>query len=155
MLARMVTELGPWVWWILGLVLLAAELALPGVFLVWIGIAALATGILSLALWEASYWTWQLQVLVFAALAILATFLGRRYLAGTDNNASDEPLLNQRTASLVGRTATLQEPIVNGRGRIRLDDTFWSVKGPDLPVGATVEVVEAGTGAPLSIRPVP
>lgn len=152
MLLRMATELGPWVWWILGLILLAAELALPGVFLVWIGIGALATGILSLVLWETGYWVWQVQLLVFAVLAVVATFLGRRYLAGTDNTNSDEPLLNQRTASLVGRTATLQEPIVNGRGRVRLDDTFWPVMGPDLPVGARVEIIEAGAGAPLSVR---
>lgn len=152
MLARMAIELGPWVWWILGLLLLAAELALPGVFLVWIGIGALATGILSLALWETTYWTWQVQLLVFAALAVVATFVGRRYLARSDETATDEPLLNQRAASLAGRTATLQEPIVNGRGRIRLDDTFWPVKGPDLPVGTTVRVVETGTGAPLTVE---
>lgn len=140
MLARVATELGPWSWWLLGLLLLAAELLLPGVFLVWIGIGAIATGILSLLLWESALWGWQIQFLVFAALAVAATLLGRRLLSRADM-ATDEPLLNQRGASLVGRTATLQEPIAEGRGRIRLDDTYWPVLGPDLAVGTRVRVV--------------
>lgn len=150
MLERMVTELGPWTWWILGLILLAAELAMPGVFLVWIGLGALATGILSLVLWETAYWGWQLQFLVFAVLAVVSTLLGRKYLS-RGNEVTDEPLLNQRIASLVGRTATLQEPITNGRGRIRLDDTFWPVKGPDLPAGTQVKVVDTGGGSELTV----
>lgn len=140
MLSRAVAELGPWSWWLLGLLLLAAELLLPGVFLVWIGIGAIATGVLSLLLWETALWGWQIQLLVFAALAVVATLLGRRLLSKSDH-ATDEPLLNQRGASLVGRTATLQEPIAEGRGRIRLDDTHWPVLGPDLPVGTKVRIV--------------
>jgi len=140
MLGRVIAELGPWSWWLLGLLLLAAELLLPGVFLVWIGIGAIATGILSLLLWESALWGWQIQFLVFAALAVLATLLGRRLLSRADQT-TDEPLLNQRGASLVGRTATLQEPIAEGRGRIRLDDTYWPVLGPDLGVGTRVRIV--------------
>lgn len=140
MLSRAVAELGPWSWWLLGLLLLAAELLLPGVFLVWIGIGAIATGVLSLLLWETALWGWQIQLLVFAALAVVSTLLGRRLLSKSDL-VTDEPLLNQRGASLVGRTATLQEPITEGRGRIRLDDTHWPVLGPDLPVGTKVRIV--------------
>lgn len=140
MLSRAVAELGPWSWWLLGLLLLAAELLLPGVFLVWIGIGAIATGVLSLLLWETALWSWQIQLLVFAALAVVSTLLGRRLLSKSDQ-VTDEPLLNQRGASLVGRTATLQEPITEGRGRIRLDDTHWPVLGPDLPVGTKVRIV--------------
>lgn len=140
MLSRAVAELGPWSWWLLGLLLLAAELLLPGVFLVWIGIGAIATGVLSLLLWETALWGWQIQLLVFAALAVVSTLLGRRFLSKSDQ-LTDEPLLNQRGASLVGRTATLQEPIAEGRGRIRLDDTHWPVLGPDLPVGTKVRII--------------
>lgn len=140
MLSRMVAELGPWSWWLLGLLLLGAELLLPGVFLVWIGIGALATGVISLLLWESAAWGWQIQVLVFAGLAVVATLLGRRYLSKS-NLVTDEPLLNQRGASLVGRTATLQEPIAEGHGRIRLDDTYWPVLGPDISAGTKVRIV--------------
>ena len=140
MLSRAIAELGPWSWWLLGLLLLAAELLLPGVFLVWIGIGAIATGLLSLLLWESALWAWQIQLLVFAALAVVSTLLGRRFLSKADR-VTDEPLLNQRGASLIGRTATLQEPIAEGRGRVRLDDTYWPVLGPDLPVGTKVRII--------------
>ncbi|HTO34025.1 MAG TPA: NfeD family protein [Pararhizobium sp.] len=145
MIERIVLELGPWSWWVLGLVLLAAEVVAPGVFLVWIGIAAILTGVASLLLWETGFWVWQLQLVFFAALAIAAVFVGRRLLARS-GNVSDEPLLNQRGASLIGRTAMLEKPIAEGRGRIRLDDTTWTVDGPDLPEGTRVKVIGANGG---------
>lgn len=151
MLARIATELGPWSWWVVGMILLAAELVAPGVFLVWIGLGALATGILSLLLWNAAIWSWQLQLLVFAAFSVVFTLVGRRLMASRAGR-SDEPLLNQRTASLIGRTAVLQEPIREGRGRIRLDDTWWAVNGPDLPAGTRVRV-SASHGRDLTVEP--
>ncbi|SIQ39530.1 hypothetical protein SAMN05880582_1011717 [Rhizobium sp. RU20A] len=145
MIARIITELGPWVWWVAGFVLLAAEVVVPGVFLVWIGLAALITGLASLLLWESAWWSWHVQLVIFALLAIAVTLAGRRLLSASDKG-SDEPLLNQRTASLVGRTAVLEQPIREGRGRIRLDDTIWSVEGPDLPAGSRVRVAGAHGG---------
>ena len=152
MIARIFAELGPWTWWVVGMVLLAAELAVPGVFLVWIGLGALLTGVLSLLFWETAIWGWQVQMLVFAAFSVAAILVGRR-LIDTRGGVSDEPLLNQRTASLVGRTATLREPIVNGRGRIHLDDTTWPVVGPETLAGTTVRVVES-SGRDLRVEPV-
>jgi membrane protein implicated in regulation of membrane protease activity len=142
MIAKLVTELGPWSWWLAGLLLFAAELVAPGVFLVWIGAAALVIGAISLLLWDTSFWAWQLQSVLFAALSVVFALLGRRYF-GTDRATSDEPFLNQRETSLIGRTATLQEPIANGRGRIRLDDTWWPVIGTDMPAGTRVKIVSA------------
>lgn len=152
MVAKIAAELGPWVWWVLGVVLLTLEVLMPGVFLVWIGIAAVLTGVLSLLLWEAGWWVWQVQWLVFAALSIAAVLVGRRLVARNEKR-TDEPFLNQRGQSLVGRTATLDQPITEGRGRIRLDDTMWNVQGPDLPVGTRVRVV-ASSGRDLTVEPV-
>ncbi|MBP1848924.1 NfeD family protein [Rhizobium halophytocola] len=152
MLAKLALELGPWSWWVAGLVLLAAELAVPGVFLVWIGLGAIATGVLSLLLWGADLWSWQVQLLVFAALSVVSILIGRKFLA-SGSSTTDEPFLNQRGASLVGRTATLQEAIVNGRGRIHLDDTTWSVIGPDTAAGSTVRIMES-KGRELRVEPV-
>lgn len=149
MLARIVAELGPWSWWVIGLILLAAEMIVPGFFLVWIGLAALAVGVLSLLLWDAGFWVWEVQLILFAAFAVVTTFVGRKLTLRHD--ATDEPFLNQRGASLVGRTATLAEPIREGRGRIRLDDTIWQVMGPDLPVGTRVKVV-ASNGRDLTVE---
>lgn len=150
MIQRIVTELGPWAWWVLGIVLLILEVMLPGVFLVWIGIAAIITGALSLLLWEQAFWSWQVQWLVFAVLSLIAALVGRR-IVSSRGSMSDQPHLNQRGQSLVGRTATLEQPIAEGRGRIRLDDTMWSVQGPDLPVGARVRVT-ASNGRDLSVE---
>jgi len=151
MLAKIVGELGPWSWWVAGLVLLAAELIAPGFFLVWIGLAALGVGVLSLLFWDTAFWVWQLQALLFAAFAVISTLIGRRLTLR--NSKTDEPFLNQRGASLVGRTATLHEPIREGRGRIRLDDTTWRVMGPDLPAGTQVRVVSSN-GRDLTVEPI-
>jgi membrane protein implicated in regulation of membrane protease activity len=145
MIERIILELGPWGWWALGLLLLAAEVVAPGMFLVWIGIAAILTGAVSLLLWEASVWVWQVQLVCFALLSVLAVFAGRRLMARTAET-SDEPLLNQRGARLIGRTAVLEKPIAEGRGRIRLDDTTWTVSGPDLPAGTRVKVTGSSGG---------
>lgn len=150
MLAKIVGELGPWSWWVAGLVLLAAEMIMPGFFLVWIGLAALVVGVLSLIFWDAAFWIWELQAILFALLAVAATFIGRRLTLR--NDTTDEPFLNQRGASLIGRTATLREPIREGRGRIRLDDTMWQVMGPDLPAGTQVKVVSSN-GRDLTVEP--
>ncbi|MCJ8509544.1 NfeD family protein [Rhizobium lemnae] len=152
MIASMIASLGPWNWWILGFVLLAAELAAPGVFLIWIGLAALVMGTASLFLWEQTLWSWQIQLLLFAFLSVIITLIGRRFY-GSDDAKTDQPLLNRRGESLVGRTATLAEPIREGRGRIRLDDTWWPVSGPDLPAGMRVRVAH-WSGSELIVEPV-
>lgn len=139
MIGMMVQEVGPWSWWILGMVLLGAEILVPGVFLVWVGLASIAVGALSLALWGAGYWPWEVQFVVFAALSVVFVLAGRRFYAHADKE-SDEPLLNQRGATLIGRIGTLGEPVVDGRGRLKVDDSFWPVRGPDLPAGSRVKI---------------
>ncbi len=139
MIARILAELGPWTWIAAGLLLLTAEVLLPGVFMMWFGIAALVTGAISLALWDAAAWTWPFQIIVFLVLSAVCVVVGRRFM-GTGKGQTDQPLLNQRTAQLVGRTATLEEAIVNGYGRVRIGDTLWRIKGPDAPVGTQVTI---------------
>ncbi len=140
MIEHVLSELGPWNWMVLGLVLLALEIMLPGVFLLWIGIAAILTGALTLQLWHFPFWTWQWQTLVFLLLALLTVWAGRRLMASRSPGDTDQPLLNRRAEQLVGRTAVLGEPIREGFGRIHLGDTLWRVTGPDLPAGARVRV---------------
>lgn len=154
MIARIITELGPWIWMVLGLVLLALEIFMPGVFLLWIGIAALVVGAISLMPWQAEFWVWQVQVIVFLALALISAYAGRRIMSSSTDE-TDLPLLNRRREQLVGRIATLAEPINNGRGRIQLDDTVWRVKGPDLPSGTRVRVAGIDSaGLELLVEPV-
>lgn len=143
MIARFIAELGPWSWMVLGFALLALEILVPGFYLLWIGIAAVLTGALSLQLWDWASWTWQVQVLVFLLLSLASAFAGKKILGASANPPTDEPLLNRRGEQLIGRTATLAEPIAQGVGRVSLGDTIWRVTGPDLPAGTRVRVVAA------------
>lgn len=141
MIVSAVAELGPWSWILLGMVLLGLEILLPGVYLLWSGIAAVIVGVLSFIIGDdANWWTWQVQVLLFLGLSLVLAWFGSRFVRLHDTG-SDEPFLNQPGNQLVGRTAVLREPIAEGRGRIQLGDTMWLVQGPDLDAGHRVKVV--------------
>lgn len=137
----------PWGWFVLGGVLLVAEILLPGAFLLWLGLAGLATGALALLVAVG----WQIQVLAFAVLAVVSVLIGRR-ISPAPGAASDRPFLNRRADSQVGRVFILDAPIVEGSGRVRIDDSVWRIEGPDLPAGAKVIVLKAD-GAVLVVGP--
>ena len=145
MILDAVNSLGGWTWWILGVILLGLELFAPGNVFVWFGIAAILTGILALAIDLA----WQTEALVFVVLAVVLAIAGRRYFA-RDSGKSEQPLLNERAGRLIGQSFVLTEPIVDGHGKVRIDDTNWRVTGPDLPSGTRVRVT-GSNGAVLSV----
>ncbi len=139
--------LGPWSWWVLGLVLFGLEILAPGTFFLWFGIAALVVGTISLFI----AWSWQVQAVVFVVLAVVALVAGRILLRGKGTVVgADELKLNQRGVRLVGRRYVLAEPLANGAGHLRIDDTIWRITGPDLPAGTRVEVLSAD-GALLTV----
>jgi inner membrane protein len=140
----MLVKLGSWNWLIAGLVLMALELVAPGVFMLWLGLAALLVGIISLF----TDWIWQVQVIAFAAFSLAAVPLWRRLASET---SAQSVFLNRRSDALVGRTFTLDKPIMDGSGTVRVDDTIWRVSGPDCPAGSKVKVVRAD-GASLTVE---
>lgn len=141
----MIPDIGAgWGWALVGLLLAIGEALAPGIFLIWFGVAALATGAIAAAVTLA----WPVQLLLFAVLAPLAAIAGRRL---TRHDVSD---LNRRGHDLVGRSFPLETPIAAGIGRWRLDDTSWRLAGPDLPAGARVRVVRLD-GATLVVEAVP
>jgi hypothetical protein len=144
-MTEMFSTLGTWNWLIFGFILMALELAAPGVFLFWLGLAALLVGLLSFAVHP----SWQVQLLMFAVFALAAVPIWRR-LASSRGRASESPFLNRRTAALVGREFTLEKPIVDGSGTVRIGDTIWRVAGPDAPAGSRVKVVQVD-GANLTV----
>lgn len=127
--------LGPWFWIVLGLVLTGLELAVPGVFFIWLGLAALFTG---LADWALDL-SWQWAALTFAALAVACVALGRALTRARGGAGASG--LNRRGEALVGQVFVLDAPIVGGEGRIRVGDSFWRVLGPDAPAGSRVRVL--------------
>ncbi|SER42555.1 hypothetical protein SAMN05216548_11841 [Faunimonas pinastri] len=147
MIETVLSLLGGWTWWVLGLVLLAVEALAPGLFFIWFGIAAMLIGVSALVV----PWPWQWQVLGFAALSV-AIALAARHFFGYGAAQPADPTLNRRADRLVGRAFTLAEPLHDGVGRIRVDDTMWRVTGPDLPMGARVRV-SAAEGATLHVVP--
>ena len=124
-------------WAVLALLLIAAETLAPGAFLRWMGLAAAAVflgvllvpGIPVLA-----------QAAAFVVLSFVTIQVYRKWFRKAARQ-SDQPLLNRRAAQAIGRVAVLEQAIDRGQGRIKLDDAFWVVEGPDLPAGTTVRVV--------------
>ena len=145
-MAEMFSTLGTWNWLIFGVVLMALELLAPGVFLFWLGLAALLVGLLSFAFHP----SWQIQILTFAVFAAAAVPLWRRIARANAAVSDDNPFLNKRADALVGRVFTLERPIVDGRGTVRIDDTVWRISGPDAPAGSRIRIVQAD-GASLTV----
>lgn len=135
-------------WWLSFAALLGiAEVVLPGVFLIWIAVAAAVTGLAAMALPIGI----PAQILVFAALCIAAVWGGRRWYAANPV-ASADPLLNDRTARLIGESVVVTEPIMGGEGRVRVGDSVWTARGPDATVGARMRVI-AAEGTVLLVEP--
>jgi membrane protein implicated in regulation of membrane protease activity len=136
-----------WLWLVAGLVLAGLEMLAPGVYLIWLGIAALITGALTFVI-EPSV---PVQVIDFVFLSLIAAFSARRFL-GERGIPSTDPLMNRRGARLVGEIATVTQAIEHGRGRVHLGDSDWMVRGPDLPAGAKVRIA-GSDGAVLLVEP--
>lgn len=139
--------LGPWAWVIAGAILLALELAVPGAFMMWLGLAAVLVGTISLLI----VWPWQWQCVAFAVFALVSVPLWRRFASKVEPQTG-APMLNRRNEALVGRVFTLEKPIIDGAGTVRIDDTVWRVSGPDRPTGSRVRVTRAD-GASLAVEP--
>ncbi len=145
-------QLSYWHWWMFAIALLVLEflsIGTVGSFFLWPAIAAVAIGFLTLLF---PMLTVEYQILILAMVSVVSVVIGRAYL-GKHPLSSDEPYLNRRGAELVGRTFPVSEAIVNGMGRIRVDDGSWRVEGPDCSVGTPVKVVGAGS-VRLKVKPV-
>ncbi len=142
-------EIEFWHWWIAAIVLIVVEVFAPGTVALWMGVSAAVVGLLLLAIPDL---TWQTQFLVFAILSV-ATVIGWRTYQLRYPTVSDQPTLNRRGEQYVGRVFTLDEAIVNGTGKIHVDDTMWKVEGADLAEGTQVRVTGVESTV-LTVEPV-
>lgn len=140
--------LAPHWWWLTAAVVLGImELLAPGFFLVWIGAAAAATGVVvALVPLALSY-----QLGLFAVFAFAAVFAGRLQYSRNPVPSSD-PNLNARASRLIGQIVVVESALENGKGRVLVGDGVWNARGPDAPAGASV-VVTAADGTCLTVEP--
>lgn len=138
---------GHWFWLSLGVILAAAEILVPGFFLIWLAVAAILTGLLAWVLPISS----AVQVGLFAVIAVASVYAGRRWIK-LNPIESDDPKLNDRGARLVGELVMVVEAIDGGQGRVKVGDSVWSARGPDTPAGSRVRVT-GSNGSTLTVEP--
>ena len=142
------TQLTLWHWFIGGLALMILEVLVPGVIFLWLGVAAIVTGLILAVVPEMSP---EYQLIAFAVLSVVSVLAGRMWLKHKPLQ-TDHPNLNRRGQQYVGRRFNLSEAIVNGSGKIKVDDSTWKVTGEDMAEGQVVEVTGV-EGTVLQVEP--
>jgi inner membrane protein len=130
-----------WLWMIAGAALAIAEMLVPGVFLIWIGAAAALTGVIALLLPIGVI----AQFLIFAVASVAAIYAGRSYLSRNPIVSAD-PLLNDKSARLIGTIVTAVEPVDALQGRVKVGDGVWSARGAEAATGDRLRVVGSEGG---------
>ena len=143
----MLEQLDYWHWWVIGIILIILELFAPGAFFLWMGIAAGLVGLILVLIPEM---TWQYQFIVFAVVSVVSIVVWRNYLKKHPTE-TDRPTLNMRGEQYVDRIFTLTEPVINGVGEIKVDDTMWKIEGTDCDTGTKVRVIKTD-GAVLKVE---
>jgi membrane protein implicated in regulation of membrane protease activity len=126
-----------WHWLILGVALIILEILIPGAYFLWMGISAVAMGAAMLIFPGMPF---LVQILIFAVLSVITVMMYKSYRK-KNPLVTDEPALNRRGEQYVGQSFTLKEPIVNGVGKIKVDDSTWKITGADIDAGETVRVI--------------
>lgn len=129
-----------WHWWVLASVFFVLEILSMSFFFLWIGVAAVLIGAL---VFFAPGLPWEAQICIWAVVSV-AMALGWRVYKKNNPNAesvSDQPLLNKRGDQYIGRTFTLETPIENGFGKVKVDDSIWKIESEtDMPAGTKIKV---------------
>jgi len=136
-----------WIWLALGLLLVALEMIVPGVFLLWFGVAAIVTGAIAFV-FDLGL---PFQIVNFVFLSLIAAYSAKRFLRDRPIISSD-PLLNKRGGRLVGESAVVTQALDGGMGRVRHGDSEWLARGPDIGAGERVRIT-GSDGAVLLVEP--
>lgn len=136
------------VWACVALLLIAAETMAPGLFLLWLGLAAAVVCIL---VWVMPGLTVLAQVILFVVFSFVSIAVYVKFFREKES-ASDQPLLNRRGEQLIDKVYNLETAIVNGQGRVKIGDAFWAVQGPDLPVNSAVRIIAVDS---MTLRVIP
>ena len=134
------------IWIVAALILGVAEAFLPGAFLIWIALAAGLVGIIDLVFEPGLL----MEIVIFAAGAAVAVFIGQKVYGSLDRASPPLPL--SRAHGLIGRQFALATAIANGFGTMTVEDSVWRVTGPDLPAGTKVKVVAVLDGSVVRVE---
>jgi inner membrane protein len=136
----------PSFWIAAGLVLIGIETIAPGFFLLWLGLAAIATGLTGMII----IMGWQGAALAFVLFALISVGFGWKLTRSRLQNPQQSPDLNNRGNAMIGRQFVLDRPLIGGEGQIKVGDSVWRIIGPDMVTGASVRVVSI-EGATLTV----
>lgn len=128
--------MGAWTWIIGGMVLMGIELLAPGLFFIWLGLAALATGLIV----AATGLGWGPAGILFSALAAASVFAGRALTRRKASEPDSADHLNALSRDLIGKVVRLDQAIINGEGRVRIGDKVWRAHGEDAAAGVQVKI---------------
>ena len=141
-----------WHWLVLGAVLIVIELLAPGIWFLWLGIGAIATGLVVLIFPD---FTWQLQAVIFSGFSVVSIIIGRMIMRQA-KQSEDHPMLNRRVEQYVGKIYALENDTKLGYGDVRIGDSVWRVQltDPSIQLTAGAKVVVTGVdGATLKVDP--
>lgn len=124
------------------------EIVVPGIYLIWLALAALVTGVMVLMIALPLV----AQVLIFAIAALILVLDAHRFLKDKPIAEAD-PMMNRRGARMVGGNGLFTAAIINGAGRVKLGDSEWIAHGPDMALGAQGRVIGAD-GAIVLVEPI-
>ena len=126
-----------WYWLIAAVVMIIIEMVIPAAWFLWMGVSAFVVGLM---LYFIPSMPLLIQVVIFGVLSVVTLLLYKRHQQANPAE-KEEPSLNRRGEQYIGRIFTLAEPIVNGVGKVKVDDTTWKVMGSDMPAGMKVRVM--------------
>jgi membrane protein implicated in regulation of membrane protease activity len=129
--------LTPWHWLTAAVIIIVIEMLMGTYYLLWVGFAAAVTALIQ---WVFGI-GWQAQIIVFFIFSMVS-IVAWHYYAKNNPEVDSMPNLNKRGRQIIGRTFNLSHAIINGVGKINVDDSTWKVEGEDLPVGTQVKVTD-------------
>ena len=136
-----------WHWLIAAVLMIIVEMVIPAAWFLWMGISAFAVGLLLYFLRDLPL---LIQIIIFGVLSV-STLVLYKWRQKANPYEKDLPNLNRRGEQYVGRILTLDTPIVNGVGKVRIDDSTWRVRGMDMPAGSKVRVLSV-EGTSLNVE---
>ncbi len=145
----LITEMGYLSWFAIAVLLILAELFVPGTYLIWFGFSAFAMGII-VSIFSLS----AIEILVLFALisAVFAGFGWYAYAKVLNKTKVPEKYkyLNDMAGAHIGKIYNLSEDVVDGRAKAKVGDSFWLVEIDEpLKKGAKVKITDVKDGVIL------